>query len=285
MKLKTPKIEDLFDAGVHFGHQIRRWHPRMEPYIYTVQNNIHVINLEETEKKLKEACEFLYEKAKSGDQLIFVGTKRQARDIIELEAKRCGAKHVTDRWLGGTITNFKMIKKNIDNLVDMLKKRETGEYNKYTKKERLMLDREIGDLQRRVGGIVGLRDVPSAVFVIDTKKERTAVREAKSFGIPVIGIVDTNCDPTAIDYPIPANDDAIKSIALIVKTISDAVEQGYKDFDEDKANAEKKEKEVVAEEPELKVILVTSDEEIILDDTAVQTDETLPIIGEVDKKE
>jgi small subunit ribosomal protein S2 len=230
-KVKTPKIEELLAAGVHFGHQVRRWYPKMEKYIYTVKKNIHIIDLEQTEANLKEAVEFLYETAKNGGQVILVGTKKQARDIIEIEAKRSGALFVTERWIGGTVTNFKVIKKNIDKLLSLIKRKEAGELEKYTKKERLLMDREIEKLQRYVGGIVSLKGVPSAVVVIDTKREKTAIREANSFKIPVVALVDTNSDPSGVKYVIPGNDDAIKSIALILQTLGTAIEEGYKEFE------------------------------------------------------
>lgn len=230
-KVKTPKIEELLAAGVHFGHQVRRWYPKMEKYIYTVKKNIHIIDLEQTEANLKDAAEFLYDTAKNGGQVILVGTKKQARDIIEIEAKRSGALFVTERWIGGTVTNFKVIKKNIDKLLSLIKRKEAGELEKYTKKERLLMDREIEKLQRYVGGIASLKGVPSAVVVIDTKREKTAIREANSFKVPVVALVDTNSDPSGVKYVIPGNDDAIKSIALILQTLGNAIEEGYKEFE------------------------------------------------------
>src|SRR3989338_2368458 len=179
MAYKTPKIDQLLEAGVHFGHQVRRWHPKMEPYIFSVKKNVHIIDLEQTEELLKKACDFLFETAKNGGQIIFVGTKKQAREIIQIEAKRCGALYVTERWIGGTLTNFRVIKKNIDKLISLMKRRGEGELDKYTKKERLMIDREIEKLQRNIGGIIALRGTPGAVFVVDARRERTAIREAQ----------------------------------------------------------------------------------------------------------
>ncbi|KKS16687.1 MAG: 30S ribosomal protein S2 [candidate division WWE3 bacterium GW2011_GWA1_41_8] len=229
-KYKTPKVEELLDAGVHFGHQTKRWHPKMEPYIFAVRKNIHIIDLEATDKGLKEACEFLFEKAKSGQQIIFVGTKKQAREVVENEAKRSGALYVTERWIGGTLTNFRVIKRNIDKLVGQMKDRESGELEKYTKKERLLIDREIEKQQRNIGGILTLNGDPAAMFVVDARRERTAIREAKRAGVPVVALVDTNSDPGQVDIVIPGNDDAIKSIAMILKVVSTAVEEGYKEF-------------------------------------------------------
>ena len=240
-KFKTPKIEEMIEAGVHFGHQIKRWHPKMEPYIYTVSKKVHIIDLEETEKLLKEACEYLYEQASEGKTIVFVGTKKQSKDVIELEAKRSGAMYVNERWIGGTMTNFQTIKKNLRKLLDLIKGREEGDFEKRTKKERLMIDREIEKLTRVYGGIVNLKKIPDVVVVIDPKREKTAVREAQFAGKKVVALVDTNADPTGIDFPIPGNDDAIKSVALIVKSLAEAVENGYKAFDK-KSKAEETEK-------------------------------------------
>ncbi len=253
-KYKTPDIKALIEAGVHFGHQVKRWHPNMEPYIYTVKKSIHIIDLEQTEKMLQEAADFFYNTAAKGGKIIFVGTKKQARDIIEIEAKRAGAMFVTERWLGGTMTNFEVIKKNnIDKLNNMKKAREQGEYEKYTKKERLMLDREIEKLERFVGGLANLNKIPEALFVVDARREKTAVREAAVKKIPVVALIDTNTDPKGITYPIPGNDDAIKSIACIVKSLADAVEQGYADFAAGVKEAkEAEEKEEVKREAEKK---------------------------------
>lgn len=229
-KYSVPKAKELLDAGVHIGHQVKRWHPNMEPYIYSVKKNLHIIDLENTEKGLKDACEFLYNTAANGGQIIFVGTKKQAREIIEIEARRSGALFVSERWLGGTITNFDVIKRKMKRLVDLTRKREQGELSHYTKKERLLIDREIEKLQNSVGGLVGMRDVPSAVVVADAKREKTAIKEASNAKIKVVGIVDTNTNPQNIDFVIPGNDDAIKSIAIIIKALADAVEAGYKEY-------------------------------------------------------
>jgi small subunit ribosomal protein S2 len=241
---KIPTIKELFEAGVHFGHHTRRWHPAMESYIFTVKNDIHIIDLEQSLEKLEKACEFLYETAKKGGDIIFVGTKRQCREIVELGAKRCGAKFVTERWLGGTITNFHIIKKNVDKLIDKKKGREEGAFDKYTKKERLLIDREIEKLNKNVGGLLGLKGVPAAIFVVDPKREKTAVSEAIKAGLPLVALIDTNSDPRSITYPIPGNDDAIKSTAIIVKAIADAVENGYKDVNEESKEDVKLKEEV-----------------------------------------
>ena len=258
-KYKLPKTEELFEAGVHFGHQIRRWNPEMEEYIFAQRSGIHIVDLDKTVEGLKSATQFLYETAAKGGQIVFVGTKRQASEIVAAEAKRSGALFVNDRWLGGTITNFRVVRKNIDKLVDFINKRATGQFDKYTKKERLLLDREIEKLQVSVGGIVGLQGKPAALFIIDTRREKTAINEARITGVPVAAVADTNSDPRNIDYIIPANDDAMRSIALIVKAVADAVEEGYAEY----AVASEKlkvEREKAKEEKAAEVLKVTSSE-------------------------
>ncbi len=268
-KYKTPKTEDLFEAGVHIGHQAKRWHPKMEPFIYSTENKVHVFDLEQTSDRLSKACEFLFEVAKKGGQIIFVGSKRQASTPVKEAALKSGALYVTERWLGGTVTNFRMIKKNVDKLVNYLKKREDGSLQKYTKKERLMIDREIEKLEKYVGGIVPLKGTPQAMVVIDPRKEKTAVREAVRAEIPIVALIDSNSDPTLVNYPIPGNDDAIKSITLIINTLADAVEEGYKESvrlaDKVKADADKAKADLdAAKEPA--PLIVTSDaaDEIIV---------------------
>lgn len=245
-KIKLPKVEELFDAGVHFGHQVRRWNPNMEKFIFAQRSGIHIIDLDETHKGLESAVEFLKETASEGGQIIFIGTKRQAKDIIETEAQRSGALYVSDRWLGGTITNFRVIRKNIDKLVDLKNKKETGGLDMYTKKERLLIDRQIEKLERSVGGIVGLQGKPAAIFVVDARREKTAVKEANVAGLPVAALIDTNSDPENIQYPIPGNDDAIRSISMITKVVADAVEEGYAAYAK-KAEKEAKERAKEAE--------------------------------------
>jgi small subunit ribosomal protein S2 len=229
-KVKVPSIKDMIDAGVHFGHRTRRWHPNMEPYIYTVKKGVHIIDLEVTEQKLKDAAQFLFDIAKTGGDIVFVGTKKQAADIIESEAKNCGAMYVIERWIGGTFTNSRTIRKNIDKYLDLLNKRETGGLDKYTKLERLLIDRDIEKLRISYGGITNLKKVPKALFVIDPRRERTAVHEAKRCGVPVVALIDTNSNPKEIAYPIPGNDDAIKSILTVVRCLSAAIKAGYAEF-------------------------------------------------------
>ncbi|HXK52864.1 30S ribosomal protein S2 [Candidatus Nomurabacteria bacterium] len=232
---KLPKVEDLFSAGVHFGHQVRRWNPAMSEYIYDTRRNVHIIDLQKTHAKLEEACDYLYDLASKGEKIIFVGTKRQAKEMLEVEAKRCGALFVSERWLGGIITNFQEVKKNIDRFLMHIRKMESGEYQSYTKKERLLIERKIEKLRKAIGGLVGLHSSPAALFVIDSKREKTAIREAKASGVKVVALVDTNSNPRDVDYVIPGNDDAIKSVALILNAVSDAIEAGYKVFEKDAA--------------------------------------------------
>lgn len=250
--MKVPTINQLFDSGVHIGHQVKRWHPSMGKYIYTAKNGIHIINLEKTVEKLEEATNYLHDVAKKGGKIIFVGTKKQSKDIIELEAKRCGAYYVTERWLGGTMTNLEIVRKSVKKLTDTKKGREAGEFDKYTKKERLLIDRGIEKLEKKVGGLVGLSAKPAALFIIDPKREKTAIREAKNLGVKVVSLIDTNTDTRDIDFLIPGNDDAIKSVAVIVKAIADSIEEGYNDYakvlvSEDKAATEKKAEKSVEE--------------------------------------
>lgn len=226
----TPNMEELLDAGVHFGHQVKRWHPGMEKYIFAQRMGIHVIDLEQTETLLKKACDKLYKLASEGGHIVFVGTKRQANTIVKAEAERSGAFYVNERWLGGTITNFPVISKNIKKLVNLKNRKQQGEFERYTKKERLLLDRQIEKLERLIGGIVGLRGKPAAIFIVDARREKTAIREANASNVPVIALLDTNTDPSGVDYVIPGNDDAIRSIALVVKSISDSIQAGYTDF-------------------------------------------------------
>ncbi len=221
-------LEELLDAGVHFGHQRRRWHPRMAPYIYTEEKGVHIFDLAKTRDHLITAAKFLHQTAKDGGTVIFVGTKRQAKDIVEAEAKRCGAMYITERWLGGLLTNFDHVKINMERLNDLTAKREKGELAHYTKKEQLLIDRQVKKLELLVGGIRNLKELPAAIVLASARREQTAVREANRKGIPLVAIVDTNADPLAIDYLIPGNDDARKSLALIFKILADAVEQGYK---------------------------------------------------------
>lgn len=215
----TPSLEEMFKAGVHFGHRTSRKNPKMEPYIFTSRNNVHIIDLEKAREKLKEALEFIAGlKAKKGI-VLFVGTKISAKQITEESAQLVGMPSVTERWIGGTLTNFKVISDRLNHFRDLEKKKKTGELKKYTKKEQHEFSVELQKLERQFGGIKNLTETPDALLITDVYKEKLAVREAKIKGVPVIGLCDTNADPTLIDYPIPANDDAISSLRIILESI------------------------------------------------------------------
>lgn len=224
-------LKDLLEAGAHFGHQARRWNPKMKDYLFGVRDGIHIFDLAKTKEGLESASAFVKATASQGGKIIFVGSKRQAQAIIREEAKKAGMPFVDQRWLGGTLTNWGEIKKRVDKLLEMKEKREKGEYKKYTKKEQLLLDREISKLERKVGGLTELEDLPEAIFVVDTNKEKTAVREANRKGIPIVAVVDSNSDPDLVDYVIPANDDAVGAIKMIVSVIGEAAREGREIFE------------------------------------------------------
>ncbi len=224
--MKTPTLLEMLKSGVHFGHRTSKWHPNMAPFIFTTKQNVHIINLEETEKMLVEAAKFVNDLAAHGKTVLFIGTKRQAAPIIEKYAKACGMPYVSTRWLGGMLTNFKHISGVARTLTKLKTQRETGELKKYTKKEQLEFDREIERLENIVGGIEQLFKMPDAVFIVDLKEEKTALREATQMHVPVIAMCDTNADPRTVEHPIPANDDAVKSIELIVGALADAIMDG-----------------------------------------------------------
>lgn len=223
-----PRVElnDLLDAGAHFGHLTRRWNPKMKPFIFMERNGIHIIDLKKTQELLEGAANALATIIGEGKKVLFVGTKSQASVVIEEEAKRCNAFYASSRWLGGMLTNFSTIRKSVKRLQNIEKMETDGTYDKITKKEALVLDREKEKLSDVLSGVVEMTRLPGALFVVDIKKEEIAVREAKRLGIPVFAIVDSNCDPTSVDYPIPANDDAIKSIQAITRVLADAVLEG-----------------------------------------------------------
>ena len=222
----TVTIKQLLEAGAHFGHQTSRWHPRMKNYIFTKRNGIHIIDLEQTISMLDKACDFVRQLVAEGGSILFVGTKKQAQDIIEEEAERCNMYYVNQRWIGGVLTNFATIQARIDYLVRLEDQQARGDFNRLPKKEALKLGEEILRLNRQVGGFKEMTSLPAALFIVDITKENIALAEAKRVGIPVIAIVDTNCNPDGIDYPIPANDDAVKTIKLICSKIADAVIEG-----------------------------------------------------------
>jgi len=219
-------MKQLLEAGVHFGHQTRRWNPKMKPYIFTERNGIYIIDLQKTVKKVNEAYEYVRELAANGGSVLFVGTKKQAQDSVYEEATRAGMFYVNQRWLGGTLTNFKTIRKSINRLKEIEKMEEDGTFEVLPKKEVVTLLREKDRLEKFLGGIKEMKKLPDAIFVIDPRKERIAIAEARKLNIPIIGIVDTNCDPDEIDYVIPANDDAIRAVRLLTSTIADAILEG-----------------------------------------------------------
>lgn len=219
-------LKDLLEAGAHFGHQAKRWNPKMKPYLFGVRNGIHIFDLVKTKEGLEKAVDFVKNLTAEGGIIVFVGTKRQAAEIVKEEAKKAGVPYVWERWLGGTITNWEQIKKSIEKLTEMKEKREKGEYKEFTKKENVLIDREIARLERFFGGLVGIKELPSAIFVVDTKKEEAAVKEAKKKGITVVAVVDSNSDPDLVDYVIPGNDDAVGAIKLMVGTIAEAAREG-----------------------------------------------------------
>ena len=216
-------MKQLLEAGVHFGHQTRRWNPKMAPYIFTERNGIYIIDLQKTVKKIEEAYDFMKEVAATGKPILFVGTKKQAQNSIVDEAKRCGQYYVSERWLGGMLTNYKTISGRIKRLFDIDRMEEDGTFDKLSKKEVIKLRAERDKLEKFLGGIKDMKGMPGALFIVDPKKERIAVKEARILGIPVVGIVDTNCDPDDVDYIIPANDDAIRAVKLIAGRMADAV--------------------------------------------------------------
>ncbi|MDD4164942.1 MAG: 30S ribosomal protein S2 [Eubacteriales bacterium] len=219
-------MKQLLEAGVHFGHQTRRWNPKMAEYIFTERNGIYIIDLQKTVKKIEEAYMFIRDAVLDGGSILFVGTKKQAQDAIKEEALRAEMFYVNVRWLGGMLTNFKTIKKSIQKLNNISKMAEDGTFDLLPKKEVAALQKEMSDLERNLGGIKDMKELPAAMFVVDPKKEKNAVDEAKKLGIPVVAIVDTNCDPDEVDYVIPGNDDAIRAIKLISSVIADAVMEG-----------------------------------------------------------
>jgi small subunit ribosomal protein S2 len=229
-------MKQLLECGVHFGHQTRRWNPKMKPYIFTERNGVYIIDLQKTVKGLEKTYDFLREVSKSGGSVLFVGTKRQAQETIREEAQRCGQFFITERWLGGLMTNFKTLRKRINRMLQLRKMEEEGALESYSKKEAAMIRKEHAKLEKYLGGIAKMKAVPDALFLIDPRREHIAVLEAKKLGVPVIAIVDTNCDPELIDYPIPGNDDAIRAIKLITKTMADAVIEGRQGLDGDQSD-------------------------------------------------
>ena len=224
--MSSVSMKQLLEAGVHFGHQTRRWNPKMAEYIFTERNGIYIIDLQKTVKMLDAAYDFIREVSAEGGEILFVGTKKQAQEAIREEAERCGMHFVNARWLGGMLTNYKTIQKRIARLEQLNKMKEDGTFDLLPKKEVIKLELEIEKLEKNIGGIKNMETLPKAMFVVDTRKEKIAVAEAKNLGIPVVAIVDTNCDPDEVDYVIPGNDDAIRAVKLISGAMADAIIEG-----------------------------------------------------------
>ncbi len=225
-------MKQLLEAGVHFGHQTRRWNPKMAPYIYTERNGIYIIDLQKTVKKLEEAYNFVRDCSANGGYVLFVGTKKQAQDAIKEEAARCGGYYVNARWLGGMLTNFRTMRTRIDRLAQLRKMEEDGTFAMLPKKEVIKHQGEIEKLEKYLGGVKEMKKLPAALFIVDPRKERNAIAEARKLNIPIVAIVDTNCDPDEIDYVIPGNDDAIRAIKLISSVMANAIQEGKQGKDE-----------------------------------------------------
>ncbi len=219
-------LAQLLESGVHFGHQTRRWNPKMSPYIYTARNGVHIIDLVQTAQLMEEAYSFMRDASEKGRKVLFVGTKRQAAGIVAQEATRCGSYYVNQRWLGGMLTNWTTIKTRIDRLKELERRQETGALDLLPKKEAAVLRRELEKLQKYLGGLKMMRQVPDIVVIVDQRREYNAVQECEKLGIPIVSLLDTNCDPDVVDIPIPANDDAIRSIKLIIGKLADAIYEG-----------------------------------------------------------
>ena len=235
--MSVVSMKSLLEAGVHFGHQTRRWNPKMATYIYTERNGIYIIDLQKTVKKLEEAYSFVRDMAAEGGNILFVGTKKQAQDAIKEEAARCGGYYVNARWLGGMMTNFRTMRTRIDRLAQLRKMEEDGTFAMLPKKEVIKLQGEIEKLEKYLGGVKEMKKLPAALFIVDPRKERNAIAEAKKLNIPIVAIVDTNCDPDEIDYVIPGNDDAIRAIRLIAGAMASAVIEGRQGEDTEAAEA------------------------------------------------
>ncbi len=249
-------MKNLLEAGVHFGHQTRRWNPKMKPYIFTERNGIYIIDLQKTVKKVEEAYYFVRDIIAEGGTVLFVGTKKQAQEAIETEAKRCGMYYVNQRWLGGMLTNFQTISKRVERLFELEKMEEDGVFDVLPKKEVINLNRERERLEKYLGGIKDMKSLPDVLFVVDPKKEDIAVHEARILHIPVVAIIDTNCDPDEVDYAIPGNDDAIRAVKLLTETIANAVIEARQGLEESTATEEN----VAEETVELETVQETVEE-------------------------
>ena len=253
-------MKQLLEAGVHFGHQTRRWDPKMAEYIFQARNGIHIIDLQKTSKKLDEAYAFLKEQAEAGKKVLFVGTKKQAQECVKEAAEKCGMYYVNQRWLGGTLTNFSTIRKRIGRLLELEKMQEDGTFEVLPKKEVILLKKEMEKLEKNLGGIKEMTEVPGVMFIVDPKKEKIGILEARKLGIPVIGLVDTNCNPQDVDYAIPGNDDAIRAVKLIADCMANAVIEG-KQGESMEAVEEAMEVEEVAEPTDMEEVVASEEVE------------------------
>jgi small subunit ribosomal protein S2 len=237
---EIPSMLEMLQAGVHFGHKASKWHPKMKPYIFGERSDVHIINLEKTAKKLKEALDFVKKTTAAGGAVLFVGSKDQAKEIVKRHAADCGMPYVTTRWLGGTFTNFKTIKSVIDRFIDLKNKMATGGLAKYTKKEQINFQKEVVKLEELVGGMETLKKLPEAIFVVDVKAEKTAVAEARKKKVAVVALCDTNINPENIDYAIPSNDDAVKAIEMMVGLVAAAIKEGKAEYENKKSTVSEK---------------------------------------------
>ena len=253
-------MKQLLEAGVHFGHQTRRWDPKMAEYIFQARNGIHIIDLQKTSKKLDEAYAFIKEQAEAGKTVLFVGTKKQAQECVKEAAEKCGMYYVNQRWLGGTLTNFSTIRKRIGRLLELEKMQEDGTFEVLPKKEVILLKKEMEKLEKNLGGIKEMTEVPGVMFIVDPKKEKIGILEARKLGIPVIGLVDTNCNPQDVDYAIPGNDDAIRAVKLIADCMANAVIEG-KQGESMEAVEEAMEVEEVAEPTDMEEVVASEEVE------------------------
>ena len=258
--MSVVSMKSLLEAGVHFGHQTRRWNPKMKKYIFTERNGIYIIDLQKTVRKIEEAYDFVRETVQDGGKVLFVGTKKQAQDAIEKEAKRCGEFYINQRWLGGLLTNFQTIKTRIERLKDLEEMETDGRFDVLPKKEVIGLRHERERLEKFLGGIKDMNGLPDVMYVVDPKKENIAVKEAQKLGIPIVGILDTNCDPDELDYPIPGNDDAIRAVKLITETMANAVIEG-KQGAQDDAEVETEQQSKVETENQITDIAAETEEQ------------------------
>ena len=266
-------MKQLLEAGVHFGHQTRRWDPKMAEYIFQARNGIHIIDLQKTSKKLDEAYAFLKEQSEEGKTILFVGTKKQAQECVKEAAEKCGMYYVNQRWLGGTLTNFETIRKRIGRLKELETMQEDGTFDVLPKKEVILLKKEMEKLEKNLGGIKEMEELPGVMFIVDPKKERIGILEARKLGIPVIGLIDTNCNPEDVDYPIPGNDDAIRAVKLIADCMANAVIEGRQgeSMEEETAEEGKEEQESPKNEETEGTEEAKSIEEVVVEEEKTET--------------